>query len=164
MKTMYVVICAAFLVLAVSVLASPGEPMDGPYCPGAFQRETPGRPQPMEAPPPMMGPHPMAGPQQFARLNLSKEQMDKMWQLEEKLHSDTGTIRYEVFQRETELKKLFMDPKAEDAAILIKQKELNAAKEKVDVKMMEFMLAQKKILTAEQLKKIDFPMGMGMKK
>ncbi len=163
MKTMYVVICVGFFVLAVSVLASPGEPMNGPYGPGAFHREAPGRSQPMKAPPPMMGPHPMAGPQQFARLNLSKEQMDKMWQLEEKLHSDTGTIRHEVFHREMELKVLFMDPKVEDTVILAKQKELNAAKEKVDVKMMEFMPARRKLLTAEQLKKIDFPIGMGMR-
>jgi Spy/CpxP family protein refolding chaperone len=166
MKKYGVVMFVGFL-LSVSVLVFAGESIDmgmgGPHSLGTLHRDPPGGPQPMAGPPPMMSPHPMDGPPLCDKLNLSTEQMDKMWQLEEKLRSDTGTMRYEVFKREMELKKLYTDPKVEDAIILAKQKELSAVREKVDMKMMEFMLAQKKILTAEQLKKAHFPMGMPMR-
>jgi Spy/CpxP family protein refolding chaperone len=90
-----------------------------------------------------------------ANLNLSKEQMDKMWQMREKFRNDTQKLRYELFQKRLEMKTIFSDPKADDATIVAKQKELSALRQNMTDKMVEFRLAQRKILTPEQLKKLS---------
>ena len=90
----------------------------------------------------------------IAGLNLSKEQTDKMWQLREKFHNDTQALRYELFQKRMELKAVYADPKADDATILAKQKEFNAQKQKMQDKMVQFKLEQRKIFTPEQLTKL----------
>ncbi|MHB8109950.1 MAG: Spy/CpxP family protein refolding chaperone [Syntrophorhabdaceae bacterium] len=87
-------------------------------------------------------------------VNLSKEQQDKMWQLREKFNSDTSALRYELFQKRTELRTLFADPKVADATILAKEKEVNALMQKMHDKMIRFKLDQRKIYTPEQLKQM----------
>ncbi len=105
---------------------------------------------------PGAGPDPgFVGPFGFAaKLNLSNEQMEKMWQMKEKFRNDTQKVRYELFQKRLEMRALFSDPKSDDAAILAKQKEMNALRQNMADKMVEFRLAQRKVLTHEQLKKL----------
>lgn len=88
-------------------------------------------------------------------INLSKEQMDKMWQLKEKQRNETSAMRYELFQKKNELRSLYANPAAEDAVILAKQKEVNALRTKLQDKMVQFKLEQRKILTPEQLKQLS---------
>jgi Spy/CpxP family protein refolding chaperone len=96
-----------------------------------------------------------------AGVDLSKDQQDKMWQLREKFNSDTSALRYEMFQKRNELKTLFADPKATDAAILAKEKEVNALRQKMHDRMVRFKLDQRKIYTPEQLKQISQRGGCG---
>lgn len=100
----------------------------------------------------------------YANLNLTQEQQDKMWQAREKVRNDTSAARYEMFKKRAELKNLYADPNSSDAAILAKQKEMNALKQTMQDKMVQFKLAQRKILTPEQIKKIGesgYGPGMG---
>ncbi len=90
-----------------------------------------------------------------ANLNLSKEQMDKMWQLKERKRNETSAMRYELFQKKNELRSLYTNPSADDAAILAKQKEVNALRTKLQDKMVQFRLDERKILTPEQLKQLN---------
>lgn len=90
----------------------------------------------------------------YANLNLTQEQQDKMWQIHEKFRNDTSAARYEMFKKRAELKNLYADTNASDAAILAKQKEMNALKQTMQDKMVQLKLAQRKILTPEQIKKI----------
>lgn len=90
-----------------------------------------------------------------AGVDLSKDQQDKMWQLREKFNSDTSALRYEMFQKRNELRTLFTDPKATDAAILAKEKEVNALRQKMHDRMVRFKLDQRKIYTPEQLKQLS---------
>ncbi len=85
-------------------------------------------------------------------INLSKEQMDKMWQLKEKFNNSTSSLRYELFQKRGELRALYADPKATDSAILAKEKEVNDLRQKMHDKMVQFKLDQRKIYTPDQLK------------
>lgn len=88
-------------------------------------------------------------------LNLSKEQTDKMWQLKEKQRNETSAMRYELFQKKNELRSLYTSPSADDATILAKQKEVNALRTKLQDKMAQFKLDERKILTPEQLKQLN---------
>lgn len=135
MKRIYVIVLAALFVVAATTVFAFG-PGSGPAGPGGH------------------GPH-FGGPMGFgSKLDLSKEQMEKMWQLKEKFHNDTQAVRYELFQKRMELRTLFGDPKATDAAIIAKQKELDTARQKMQDKMVQFKLDQRKILTPEQITKL----------
>ena len=101
----------------------------------------------------------------YANLNLTQEQQDKMWQAREKFRNDTSAARYEMFKKRAELKNLYADPNTSDAVILAKQKEMNVLKQTMQDKMVQFKLAQRKILTPEQIKKIgETGNGPGMGK
>ncbi|OPY78408.1 MAG: zinc resistance protein [Syntrophorhabdus sp. PtaU1.Bin058] len=88
-------------------------------------------------------------------LNLSKEQADKLWQLKEKHRNETSAMRYELFQKQNELRTLYANPGADDATILARQKEVNALRTKLQDKAVQFKLDERKILTPEQLKQIN---------
>jgi len=90
-----------------------------------------------------------------AGINLSKEQTDKMWQLREKFNSDTSSLRYELFQKRNELRTLYADPNATNAAILAKEKEVNSLRQKMHDSMVQFKLDQRKVYTSDQLKKLS---------
>lgn len=98
----------------------------------------------------------------WANLNLSKEQMEKMWQLKEKFHADTQALRHEMFQKRFEMRSLFANPATDEATLIAKQKDLFAAKQKMQEKMLQFRIEERKILTPEQIKKLaDTPCGYG---
>jgi Spy/CpxP family protein refolding chaperone len=90
----------------------------------------------------------------MAKLGLSKEQMDKMWQLREQLRADTSALRHEVFQKRLEMRTLFANPSAEEATLIAKQKELFSLTQKLKDRLLQFRLEQRRVLTPEQIKKL----------
>ncbi len=90
----------------------------------------------------------------YAALNLTQEQQDKMWQAKEKFRNETSATRYQMFKKRAELRSLYADPNTTDTAILAKQTELNTLRQSMQDKSVQFKLAQRKILTPEQIKKI----------
>jgi Spy/CpxP family protein refolding chaperone len=96
----------------------------------------------------------------MAKLDLSKEQMEKMWQLKEKFRNDTQALRYEMFQKRFDLRKLYADPNADNEALAAKQKEVTTLKRQLQDKMVQMRLEQRKILTPEQIKELgEAPFG-----
>ena len=106
------------------------------------------------------GPGAGAGFDQGAYLGLSEEQLDKMRELRGRFYNETRDLRYEMAQKQLEMKKLFTDPKTDDATLLAKQKEMSASRVKLMDRMAQMMIEGRKIMTPEQLQKID-QMGMG---
>jgi Spy/CpxP family protein refolding chaperone len=141
MKKMYVVLTAViFVALAATAFAfGPGA---GPMMGKGYGIHEGGE----------MGPGYMGrGP----KLDLSSEQLTAMKQLREKFRIDTEALRNDLIQKQIELKKVYTDSKASDAAILAKQKEVDALKQKMRDKMVQLKLEQRKIFTPEQLTKLS---------
>lgn len=104
----------------------------------------------------------MMGPGGYAYLNLSQDQMDKMWQLRDKYYNDTQATRYQMFQKQVELRKLYSDPKADAGVIAAKEKELSSLRQQLYDKMAQMRLEQRNFLTPEQIQKLnDAPSGYG---
>jgi len=142
MKKLYLgVMMLLFVALATTVFAfgPRGGNVGGGYCAGAA----------------LMGANKDFGPNMATHLGLSKEQLDKMWQARETFRKSTEQLRYELFQKRAELSKLYSDPSADEALIQAKQRELNALRQNLNDKMAQFRLEQRKILTPEQLKKLN---------
>lgn len=91
----------------------------------------------------------------YAPLNLTSEQTEKMWHLKDRFYAETSGIRYQMLQKRIELHDLYGDPKANDATIMAKQKELNALRTKYSEKKAEFMIGLRHILTPEQIEKYN---------
>jgi len=96
-----------------------------------------------------------------AYLGLSTEQVDKIRGLRDRFYNETRDLRYEMAQKQLEMRKLFMDPKTDDAKLLAKQKEMSGLRQKLQDKMAQMMIEGRKILTPEQLQKLDRT-GMGL--
>ena len=145
MKKLYVSALAVFFVaLATVVLAAQPDGRPAPGGPAGFH--APGHPH-----------------HEFGSfLNLSKEQMDKMFQVTTKYQDEVRQTRYDLFQKRLNARKLFTDPKADNATILAKEKEISALQQKIHDRMVQMRLEQRNILTPEQLQKLnEAPMGFG---
>ena len=102
------------------------------------------------------------GPGGYAYLNLSQDQMDKMWQLKNKYYNDTQATRYQMFQTQVELRKLYADPKADAGAIAAKENEVSSLQQQLYDKMTQMRLEQRSFLTPEQIQKLnEAPYGYG---
>jgi len=64
-------------------------------------------------------------------------------------------MKYDLMVRRMEMKKLFTDPKADQAALVAKEKELSGVREKLMEKRFQAGLEVRSILTAEQIQKLD---------
>jgi Spy/CpxP family protein refolding chaperone len=95
-----------------------------------------------------------------AYLGFSKEQIDKMRELRDRFYNETRDLRYDMAQKRIEMGKLFTDPRTDDATLLAKQKEMSGSRQKLQDKMAQMMIEGRKMLTPEQLRKLD-QMGMG---
>jgi Spy/CpxP family protein refolding chaperone len=63
-----------------------------------------------------------------------------------------------------EMRKLFTDPKVDDATLLAKQKEVSSLRQRLMDTRAQMMIEGRKILTPEQIQKLDrMPMGRGMR-
>jgi len=92
-----------------------------------------------------------------SRLDLTQEQKDKMRELRKRYEADNHDLRYDIRLKRLEMHKLFTDPKVDDATLLAKEKELNALQLKLMDRKAEMKLAWRKILTPEQIQKLDRP-------
>jgi Spy/CpxP family protein refolding chaperone len=91
----------------------------------------------------------------WSRLNLSKEQIDKMREIKNRYYTETRDTRYDLAQKRLEMRKLFTDSKTDDATLLAKQKELSTLRLKLMDKKAQMMIEKRKVLTPEQLQKLD---------
>jgi Spy/CpxP family protein refolding chaperone len=92
----------------------------------------------------------------FAKvLGLSPEQKEKMKELRSRYKDETRDLRYDLAAKRLEMRKLFTDPKSEEAALLAKQKELNALRQQMTEKRSQQKMEWRKILTPEQIAKLD---------
>ena len=88
-------------------------------------------------------------------LDLSKEQMDKMAGLRSKFAADAKPLRDQLLQKRADVRKLYTDPKVDEATILTKQREMGPLQQQLLDRMVQFRLEQRRILTPEQLKKLN---------
>jgi Spy/CpxP family protein refolding chaperone len=89
-----------------------------------------------------------------AMMNLTPEQAGKLFDLKEKFHADTASLRKQMWVKRAEMAALWKAEKPDEKAIQAKQKEINAIREPLQQKMVTFRLEAKKISP-------DFGMGMG---
>jgi Spy/CpxP family protein refolding chaperone len=93
-------------------------------------------------------------------LNLSEEQLTKMGAVRDRIYGETKDLRYALAQQQLEVRRLFTDPKTDDTTLLTKQKEMITLREQLFSKMAQTSLEMRKILTPEQIQKLDrMPMG-----
>jgi len=88
-------------------------------------------------------------------LNLSPEQKEKMKELRTRYHTDTRDLKYAIATKRLEMRKLFTDPKTDDATLQAKQNELNTLRQQLREKKFQKKLEWRKILTPEQITKLD---------
>ncbi len=160
MKKLYACILPLLFVgLALTVFASPS---DSGQDQGQGSNQAPvvvpgpsGFHGPMGMGEPPRLPHPF-GP----GLRLSREQADRMRDLENRYFDETRDLRYEISMKRLEMRRLFTDPGTSEAALYAKQKELSLVERKLHEKMAEMHIEGRKILTAEQIRKLDrAPLG-----
>jgi Spy/CpxP family protein refolding chaperone len=132
-------------------------------------------------PQPMAGPHKETADHQgwgkgghgrwggiAAFLNLSRDQIAKMRDIHNRYYLDTRSLRYDLMQQRLEMRRLFLDPKVDSAALLAKHRELNALRQRLTDAMASLMIDWRAILTPEQITKLDMAvlargaMGYGM--
>ncbi len=95
-------------------------------------------------------------------LNLTKEQQDQLAALRKQQWEQNKPLRDQMYQKQQEMRSLYTDPAANDATIVAKQKEVNALRQQMQDRAVQFRLEQRKIFTPEQLAKLrDMPIGHG---
>ncbi len=136
------ILVSLFVAWTTAVFAAPPDSFGGPRNPANFQQ-----------------------PKGFGSfLNLSQEQRDKMRELRDRFLTSTHDLRYDIVQKRVEMKKLFTDPKADDATLLAKERELNALRQKLMDMKAQAKIEWRKILTPEQIQKLDrMPGRFGMR-
>ncbi|MCX5890915.1 MAG: periplasmic heavy metal sensor [Deltaproteobacteria bacterium] len=87
-------------------------------------------------------------------MNLTPEQAGKIFDLKEKMHTDTAGLRKQMMVKHAELAALWKAEKPDQSAIQAKQKEVNALRDQMQEKWTAFRLEAKKINP-------NFGMGMG---
>ena len=99
----------------------------------------------------------------WSHLDLSKEQKEKMHDVWSRYKADTHDLKYDLMGRRVEMRKLFTDPKVDQAALLAKEKELAALRQKMAERRVQAGLEWRSILTPEQIQKLDgMPHRRGM--
>jgi Spy/CpxP family protein refolding chaperone len=78
-------------------------------------------------------------------MNLTPEQAGKIFDLQEKMHADTASIRKQMMVKHAELMALSKAEKPDQNAIQAKQKELSALRDQMQEKMTAFQLEAQKI-------------------
>jgi Spy/CpxP family protein refolding chaperone len=88
-------------------------------------------------------------------LNLSDEQLAKMKELRNRFRDETRDLRYSLAIKRLEMRKLYTDPKTDDATLLAKQKEISKLRQQLWDKKAQKKIEWRKILTPEQIAKLD---------
>jgi len=138
MKKVYTVLLAAVLIaIGTAVYAAPPSPSEKGSPEGGFEG-TSSHHQPF-----------------FAKLGLSEEQKARMRDVWSRYRTDVHDLRYTLMEKRLEMRKLFTDPKTDQATLLSKEKELSGLKQKLDERRTQAMLEWRSILTPEQIGKLD---------
>lgn len=90
-----------------------------------------------------------------AYLDLSNDQITRMRDLHNRYYQETRNLRYDLMQRRLEMRRLFLDPKADSAALLAKQREVSSARQRLGDAMARMMVDWRAILTPQQIQKLD---------
>ena len=90
-----------------------------------------------------------------AYLGLTQAQIFKCRDLRNRFYRETRDLRYDFFQKQLEMRKLFADPKATEVKLLEKEKELGPLRQRLMDKVAQTVIEGRKILTAEQIEKLD---------
>jgi Spy/CpxP family protein refolding chaperone len=88
-------------------------------------------------------------------LNLSEEQVAKMKDLRNRFRTETRDMRYNLAIKRIEMQKLFTDPNTDDIALFAKQKEIDNLRMLRADKRAQLKIEWRKILTPEQIAKLD---------
>ena len=64
-------------------------------------------------------------------------------------------MRYDLAAKRLAMRKLFTDPKTDDATLLAKQKEISELRQQLRDKKAQMKIEWRKILTPEQIAKLD---------
>ncbi len=94
-------------------------------------------------------------------LGLTQEQIGKMRELRDRFRNETHDLRYDLAAKRLEMRKLFTDPKVNDATLLAKQKEISSLRQQMMDRAAQLKIEWRKILTAEQIQKLDRIMPAG---
>jgi zinc resistance-associated protein len=78
-------------------------------------------------------------------MNLTPDQAGKFFDLKEKFHNDTASVRKQMMVKHAELAALWKAEKPDQAAITAKQKEINALRDQMQEKRTAFQLEARKI-------------------
>jgi Spy/CpxP family protein refolding chaperone len=153
MKKWHVVILAVLFLGISSIFVFganplPMDPARGHHDPEAFNG-----PMAPEGLPGFFGPASPSGP--LRHLDLSKEQLHLINDLINRSRRETRDLRYDLAQKHIEMLKLFTDPKVDDDTLIAREKELSGLHQKLHDKMARIMIEGRKILTPEQLDKLD---------
>jgi Spy/CpxP family protein refolding chaperone len=105
--------------------------------------------------PERQGHHGFRGHHDF--LNLSNEQVAKMREIRERFRADTHDLRYDIRLKMVEMRKLFTDPKTDEATLAAKQKELQGLIVKLMDRRAQMKLEWRRVLTPEQIAMLDRP-------
>jgi len=101
--------------------------------------------------------HPQFLPDDFGPpfLGLSKEQKAALREIRSRFHADTRDLRYGLAQKGLEMRKLFTDPKSDEATILAKEKEISALTLKFMDRQAQMKVEWRRTLTPEQIQRLD---------
>ena len=88
-------------------------------------------------------------------LSLSDEQKAKIKDIHQRFYSETRGLRYDIMEKRIELKRLFLDPKTDAAAIMAKEHEVSALRQKFHDALFKMAVDWRGVLTPEQLQKLD---------
>jgi Spy/CpxP family protein refolding chaperone len=88
-------------------------------------------------------------------LGLTDQQLAKMKELRNSFRNDTRDLRYSLEIKRLEMRKLFTDSKTDDETLLAKQKEIRDLRQQLSEKKDGMKLEWRKILTPEQIAKLD---------
>jgi Spy/CpxP family protein refolding chaperone len=100
-------------------------------------------------------------PEFHSPLNLSREQREKMREIRDRFWADTHNLRYDMAEKRIEMRKLFTDPKADDAALMATQKELRDIMLKLMDRKAQMKIEWRKVLKPEQIRMLDHPFHHG---
>ncbi len=152
MKKRYILIIVSLLVLFSLVEYSHGASPAFPAHPRERQGFTPTGGL-MGHPP--MGMELFLNPEIAVRLNLSKKQIDKIADLDNQLYRETRDLKYRHALALIEMRRLFTDPQATEAALVDKQKEISAIGEKLQEKMAAAIIRVRNVLSPGQIARLD---------
>jgi len=80
-----------------------------------------------------------------------------MREIRDRFWADTHDLRYDMAEKRIEMRKLFTDPKADDAALTATQKELRDIMLKLMDRKAQMKIEWRKVLKPEQIRMLDRP-------